>query len=316
MTHRAHIRFTAGAATVLAVGALTALGASTATAAPATITWTNGASTYTRTVSDVTPTAGKTVTVSTAISRTDTTNETVNWLKDWHPACLTYVSGSAKMTDNSGAHPVEPYLDVQSGYIAGDFTATSYKMIATNTQTVTFSAQYTVGAGCATGTALTDGVEYLSSLGHFTYTTQGPSITVTAIANSTVALTPVAGATVGQATTLTATVTPANAGGTVTFLDGSTTVGTGTVDNTGKATFSWTPTTAGGHSITANYSGSTTTAAATTTGTVTVAPGPTTAPPTTTTATTTTTTPPTDPGAMLNQVLTFLAAGSSISYHP
>ncbi|RMI27627.1 Ig-like domain-containing protein [Nocardia stercoris] len=308
MTHRAITRTTVGAAT-LAVGALTALGAGTAGAAPATVTWTSGAFTYTRTISDVTPTAGETVTVSTQIKRTDSTTEKANWLEDWHPDCLTYVTDSAKVTDNSGAHPVDPL--VTTSYILADFnTTTSYKMTVSKSQPATFSAQYTVGADCATGTALTGGIVYDSATGLNDFQTQGPAITVTTVANSTVALAPVTGATVGQATTLTATVAPANAGGTVSFSDGTTVLGTGAVDKTGKATFSWTPTVAGSHSITANYGGSATAAAATTTGTVTVAPA-------TTTATTTTTgTVPMDPGAMLTQVLTFLGEGSSIGYHP
>ncbi|RMI27684.1 Ig-like domain-containing protein [Nocardia stercoris] len=318
MTHRAFTRATAGAATTLALGALTALAAGTAGAAPATVTWTNGASTYTRTISDATPTAGETVTVSTQIQRTDSTNETVDWFEDWHPDCLTYVTDSAKVTDNSGAHPVDPRTtSIMPNFVLADFSTASYKVTASTSQPVTFSAQYTVGAGCATGTALTDGIVYNSSAGTFTFNTQGPAITVTAVANSTVTLAPVAGATVGRATTLTATVAPANAGGTVSFSDGSTVLGTGTVDNTGKATFSWTPTAAGSHSITANYGGSAAAATATTTGTVTVAPATTTAPTTTTTASTTTTgTVPFDYGAMLTQVLTFLGAGSSINYHP
>lgn len=264
MTHRAFTRATAGAATTLALGALTALAAGTAGAAPATVTWTSGADTYTRTVSDATPTVGETITVSTQIQRTDSTDETVAWFQDTHPDCLTYVTGSAKVTDNSGAHPAEPY-SIEADRIIADFSTTSYKMTASKSQPATFSAQYTVGADCKTDTALTGGIVYNSSADYFTFDTQGPGITVTTKANSTVSLAPVTGATVGQATTLTATVAPANAGGTVSFSDGTTVLGTGTVDKTGKATFSWTPTSAGSHSITANYGGATTTSTVTVT---------------------------------------------------
>ncbi|RMI27592.1 Ig-like domain-containing protein [Nocardia stercoris] len=268
MTHRVIARTTAGVATTLAIGALTALAAGTAGAAPATVTWTKGATTYTRTISDATPTVGETITVSTQIKRTDSTDETIDWFRDMHPACLTYVTNSATMTDDSGSNPVEPYLDTKfPDYIAGDFTATDYQMVASSSP-VTFSAKYKVGASCTPGTAMTDGIVYLSSLGRFDYANQGPSITVTAATHTTVTLAPVTGATVGQATTLTATVSPANAGGTVSFSDGTTVLGTGTVNASGTATLSWTPTVAGSHSITANYSG---TGTATTTGTVTVA---------------------------------------------
>jgi uncharacterized protein (TIGR03437 family) len=58
----------------------------------------------------------------------------------------------------------------------------------------------------------------------------------------------------GQAVTFTATVAPATATGTVTFLDGSTVLGSGTLSN-GVATFSSSTLAAGTHSITATYNG-------------------------------------------------------------
>ena len=73
--------------------------------------------------------------------------------------------------------------------------------------------------------------------------------------NSTTTLNPIGAAAVGKATTLTAKVNPANAGGTVTFKDGSTVVGTGQVGADGSATVAWTPATAGQRTITAEYSG-------------------------------------------------------------
>ncbi|AQA26075.1 bacterial Ig-like domain family protein [Rhodococcus sp. MTM3W5.2] len=90
--------------------------------------------------------------------------------------------------------------------------------------------------------------------------------------NSTTTLTPVTGAKVGTATTLKATINPAGAGGTVTFKDGTTILGTATVGADGTATYQWTPTTAGAHTINADYSGHGTTNASTTHATVTVAP--------------------------------------------
>ncbi|TJZ77868.1 Ig-like domain repeat protein [Rhodococcus oryzae] len=73
--------------------------------------------------------------------------------------------------------------------------------------------------------------------------------------DSTTTLNPVSGATVGKATTVTAKVNPANAGGTVTFKEGSTVIGTGQVGPDGSATVTWTPATAGQRTITAEYSG-------------------------------------------------------------
>src|SRR5438552_7466850 len=59
--------------------------------------------------------------------------------------------------------------------------------------------------------------------------------------------------TCGQKVTLTATVTPTGATGTVTFFDGASTLGTGTLDANGNATLSVTNFTAGSHSLTASY---------------------------------------------------------------
>ncbi len=58
----------------------------------------------------------------------------------------------------------------------------------------------------------------------------------------------------GQAVTLTATVTPSASTGTVTFKDGTTTLGTGTVSG-GVATFTTSGLSVGSHSITAEYGG-------------------------------------------------------------
>ncbi|QVI23303.1 Ig-like domain repeat protein [Nocardia tengchongensis] len=267
-------RTAVGAAATIALGAATLLGSAAAGAAPATITWDNGASHYTRTVSNTTPAVGEQITVSTKIERTGSGDEKINWFKDWHPSCLTYVTNSAKVTDKSGDHPVEPNLDIKTDYIAGDFTATSYQVIAKpgNVDSPTFSAQYMVGADCEQDVALDSGIEYLSSAGKATFTTKGPTITVTkAVATSTTTLAPVTGAVAGKAVTLTATIAPAQAGGSVTFKDGGTAIGTGQVGSTGTATVQWTPAAAGQHTITAEYSGSSSAAASQATANVTVA---------------------------------------------
>ena len=62
----------------------------------------------------------------------------------------------------------------------------------------------------------------------------------------------------GQSVTLTATISVPTATGTVTFYDGTTDLGTGTLNGvTGKATFSTTTLTVGSHAITAAYGGDT-----------------------------------------------------------
>jgi len=59
---------------------------------------------------------------------------------------------------------------------------------------------------------------------------------------------------VGQAVTFTATVSPSSATGTVTFFDGSATLGSGTLNN-GTATLTTSGLSAGNHSIVATYNG-------------------------------------------------------------
>jgi Bacterial Ig-like domain (group 3)/Right handed beta helix region len=64
----------------------------------------------------------------------------------------------------------------------------------------------------------------------------------------------------GQSVTFTATVSSSTAGsitGTVTFMDGATTLGTGTVNSNGQATFTTSALAVGSHSITAVYGGNT-----------------------------------------------------------
>ncbi|WP_345341199.1 Ig-like domain-containing protein, partial [Rhodococcus olei] len=72
---------------------------------------------------------------------------------------------------------------------------------------------------------------------------------------SSTALAPVTGAQVGRSSALKATVTPAAAGGTVVFKDGGTTLAEVPVAANGEATYTWVPSAAGSHAITATFSG-------------------------------------------------------------
>jgi hypothetical protein len=87
--------------------------------------------------------------------------------------------------------------------------------------------------------------------------TVGVLLNTSTVATATALSADVSPAVVGQTVNLTATVTRA-AGiptGTVTFMDGSTVLGTATLDNTGTATLAVTFPTAGDHALTAVYSG-------------------------------------------------------------
>ena len=74
-------------------------------------------------------------------------------------------------------------------------------------------------------------------------------------ATSTTTITNVAGAQVGRASTLEASITPAAAGGTVTFKEGAAVLATIPVNGSGKATYQWAPTASGTRTITADFSG-------------------------------------------------------------
>ncbi|NMM83894.1 hypothetical protein B2J88_05895 [Rhodococcus sp. SRB_17] len=80
------------------------------------------------------------------------------------------------------------------------------------------------------------------------------------------------GGQVGVAQSISAQITPANAGGTVTFKDGDTVIGTAKVEANGKASLNWTPTVAGQRTVKAEFSGNGNVAASTESISVQVAP--------------------------------------------
>jgi hypothetical protein len=93
-----------------------------------------------------------------------------------------------------------------------------------------------------------------TNLGNYTVTAVNGALTVTAAA-STTTLTAPATATAGASVALTATVasTGGTPGGTVTFYNGSTSLGTGTLNSSGAATLSTTALPAGTDTVTATY---------------------------------------------------------------
>ncbi|WP_137873645.1 Ig-like domain-containing protein [Rhodococcus sp. Q] len=268
MTYRAPTRIVAaGATAAFAAGIVALLGTGTATADPRTLDWWDGNSHFTRTIDNETPAVGDTVTVTTTFERGNSTDEKLDWVKDHHPTCLTYVPGSATMNGNA----VEPFLEVKPGFVAGDFNATSYRVIVKQSEPATLTTRYKVGGDCSRDIGLQTGMSYSGSLGAGYYDTTGPSLTIAKLVSSTT-LNPIVGATIGKSTTLTAKVSPAAAGGTVTFKDDTAVIGTVYVGADGTATTAWSPATHGQRTITADYSGTGTAKGSTTTATVTVAP--------------------------------------------
>jgi hypothetical protein len=148
-------------------------------------------------------------------------------------------------------------------------TLTATVMPATATGTVTFmDGATTLGTGTISSgiaaystSALAVGPHSITaSYGGDTNDTSSSSTALTETVNqagTTVALaSSVNPSPYGSSTTFTAAVTPATATGTVTFMDGATTLGTGTIGG-GTATYSTTALTTGPHSITASYGGDT-----------------------------------------------------------
>src|SRR3989441_933927 len=111
----------------------------------------------------------------------------------------------------------------------------------------------TLGAGTHTITAVYGGdVTFTGSTSSAITQTVLPKTATTTTLNSS--LNP---SYVGQSVTFTAAVSPSGASGTVTFYDGTTILGTGSLNSSGQVTFSTSTFPAGPHSITASYNGNT-----------------------------------------------------------
>lgn len=147
------------------------------------------------------------------------------------------------------------------------FTATISPSAATGTVTfkdgTTTLGTGTLSSGKATfsTSTLTAGSHSITASygGSTNYNTSTSSTLTQTVnkANTTLTLASSANpSTYGSSVTFTATISPSAASGTVTFLDGSTTLGTGTVSS-GKATLAISSLIAGSHSITVSYGGST-----------------------------------------------------------
>ncbi|CRK49412.1 conserved exported hypothetical protein [Rhodococcus sp. RD6.2] len=224
----------------VAAGFVAVVSTGVASAAPGTISWTNGGDALTRTVSNVTPNEGEILTATTTITGA---GSTVSWVEDVRPTCLTYLQNTAKVN----GLPV-PVSSIGAGLVrvAGSWDATA---------TQTFEFQYSVGANCVREAAQNTGVAYGgTTAGEFRG--QGPALNVAKNVTTT-ELKPVGALKGGIKSTLTANVLGGRAGDLVKFYRGVDEVGTGTLNATGAATFDWTPSNvdAGTFDITAKFLG-------------------------------------------------------------
>ncbi|CAM3140025.1 Ig-like domain-containing protein [Prescottella defluvii] len=249
MTGRTTRRLTAAAGVAaLSVTLIGSFGTGSAGAEPASVTWTDGASKFTRTVSNSTPNEGETFTVSTKFERTNGIGEYIYAVKDVHPTCLTYIDGSAKVNgsprglESQGAD----FARVQGSSVDWPVGA------LINGKPHTFEFSYRVGANCARGVPLPTAMHYSGSLGSGEYDGKGPSITVSKNVSLT-SLAAVSGAQVGRSVPLSATVTGGAQGDSVDFFDGAAKIGSGALNDSGVATFAWTPSTVGARSVTAKF---------------------------------------------------------------
>jgi len=228
----------------VAAGFAVVAGVGVAGAAPVTAEFNSDGYKVTRTISNGTPSEGDVITSKTVFKRTAGVHN-LYAVRDFHPACMTYVDGSA--TVNGSAFRVNEVATDSVRLSAG---ATEWPMWGGDVKT--FEFQYQVGADCARGTNLSttvhfDGTVFVDD----TTNGRGPSINVQKNV-STTAVSPVSGAQVGQPVTLSATVTGGADGDSVEFFDAGSKIGAGALAN-GVATLAWTPTTRGDHSITAKF---------------------------------------------------------------
>ncbi|MFC4605417.1 Ig-like domain-containing protein [Rhodococcus kronopolitis] len=243
------IRRVVGGVSALAVAAgfATVLGAGVAGAAPGSVSWSDGDSNFVRTVSNTTPVEGEVVTTSMKFTRSAPgVVEYVQAVKDFHPACLTYVDGSAKV---DGSPQGLESQGADFARVTGSWAV--YPNI--NPKSHTFEFSYKVGANCDRDVAMNTWTDYSGSLGSGSYPNKGTNVTVSKNVTTTVLAAVPAGVQVGQAVPLTATVTGGAAGGNVDFFDGTAQIGSGTLDAAGVATVSWTPAVRGAHALTAKF---------------------------------------------------------------
>ncbi|WP_072691774.1 Ig-like domain-containing protein [Rhodococcus marinonascens] len=231
-------------AVAVAAGLAVTVGAGTAGAASDTVTWTNSNTKFTRTISDVNPREGDIITSKTKLERSAAL-EYIYEVKDYHPACLEFVSAKVDGKNQNLDSRGDDWAKVKGSWVVRPLLSPKSR---------TFEFSYRVGANCDRDEVLTTGVSYEGSLIHRdqVFKTKGPNVTV--LRNQTTATLDAPSSTqVGQSVLLHATVAGGAQGDNVEFYDGNAKIATVPLNSDRVATYNWTPTTSGNHSMSAKF---------------------------------------------------------------
>src|SRR5438874_2714106 len=211
----------------------------TTTTQPTTTTTTQPTTTSTTSTSSTTTTQAPTPTTTTTQPATTTTTQPTTTSTTSTSSTTTTLPPTTTTTSTTSTSTAPP--------------ATTSTTTSASTTTTTLPATTTTTSTTSTSTAPPA----------TTSTTTSASTTTTTLPGTTTGLTSsVQPSVFGQPVTFTATVAAKSPGagtptGTVTFKDGSSTLGTGTLNGSGQAMFTTSTLTVGSHSITASYGGDT-----------------------------------------------------------
>jgi VCBS repeat-containing protein len=161
------------------------------------------------------------------------------------PSSLTVTSNQTASFSAAATGSPAPTVQWQ---VSSDGGATFTDLPGANSSTLTFTATMSQNGNLYRAVFTNASGSVISSAATLTVNTAATTTTVSSSKNPTV---------FGQAVSFTATVsaTSGTPTGTVTFLDGATTLGTATLDSTGAGSFTTSSLAVGNHSITASYSG-------------------------------------------------------------
>ena len=229
------------AALLLAATVLIVDRAPLASADPVTATHSSDAFDITRTVSNGTPTVGDVIEVRTQL---ESSRYLVYEVRDFTPACMEYVSGSAEA--NKGG-------DIE---VNGDRVKWS-RGLGRQVDPFIITAEYTVT--CAPGNHATGGTYFKRSVSNtLGNNTMGPTITVQQVQSSVDLSAAPTSVEVGEQVSLNTSTTGIPNGENVQLLVDGVAVGSPATVTGGSVSFpAWTPTAPGDYEFTARYDGST-----------------------------------------------------------